>query len=201
LTLQITPLKRERLPIWITAHAPIRSSIAPLPTRNRVDPIPATPRFNTMDILTRELAKTDRIPTVALLLGWAGVAPFAGLTALATLDGSARSAAAIAALVGYGAIILSFMGGVLWGLAMTRCRSQAVYAVSVLPAVVSAAAMLAQAKLGILILLFGFAGLLAYDLSCSRSGGAPGWYPVLRWQLTAAVVAFLSMALLFARQP
>ena len=150
---------------------------------------------------TNELAQLDRIPIIALLLGWAGVLPFAALVMSATLGPPGHTGAAMAALVGYGSIILSFMGGVLWGLEMSQGRSQAAYVASIVPALTAAAAMILHATFGIFLLLCGFAGLLAYDLALSRSRGAPNWYPVLRWQLTTAVVALLAMVLLFARQP
>ncbi len=92
------------------------------------------------------------------------------------------------------------MGGVLWGLEMSQGRWQPAYAVSVAPALVAAASMVLHPTHGILLLLCGFAALFAYDVKHSRSGGAPSWYPILRLQLTAAVIVLLAMALLFARQ-
>ena len=148
-----------------------------------------------------ELPQSVPIPVVALLLGWAGVLPFAALAVTAISGVPAPAWSVVAALVGYGAIILSFMGGVLWGLEMSQGRSQAVYAVSIAPALVAVSAMLSSATYGIPLLVCGFSGLLAYDVKYSRSSGAPGWYPILRWQLTAAVIALLAMTLLFARQP
>ncbi len=148
---------------------------------------------------THELAEVDRIPVIAVILGWAGVLPFAALVISATVGPHGHAGAAVAALVGYGSIILSFMGGVLWGLEMSQARSQAAYVASIVPALTAAAAMVFQASLGIFLLLCGFAGLLAYDLVLSRSGGAPNWYLVLRWRLTTAVGALLAVALLFAR--
>ncbi|MFM9939731.1 MAG: DUF3429 domain-containing protein [Hyphomicrobiaceae bacterium] len=154
-----------------------------------------------MQFNTNERTRTDRIPVIALLLGWAGVLPFLALVISATVGPPGHAGTAMAALLGYGSIILSFMGGVIWGLEMNRARSQVAYVASILPALTAAAAMVLQAPLGILLLLCGFAGLLAYDLALRRSGWAPDWYPGLRWQLTIAVVALLTVALLFARQP
>ena len=154
-----------------------------------------------MQCSKKESAHLARIPDIALLLGWAGVIPFAALVVVAVCGAPAYAGAGLAALVGYGAIILSFMGGVLWGLEMSQSRSQVGYAVSIVPALVAVSAMLSQATYGILLLLCGFAGLLAHDVKYSQAGSAPSWYPVLRWQLTGAVIALLSLALLFARQP
>jgi hypothetical protein len=89
------------------------------------------------------------------------------------------------------------MGGVVWGLEMSQGRWQPAYAVSVAPALVAAASMVLHPTHGILLLLCGFAGLLSYDMKQSRSRGAPVWYPLQRWQLTAAVTSLLFVALLF----
>lgn len=69
-----------------------------------------------MFYMTSKVPQADRTPAAALLLGWAGVTPFVAFAILATLGPPAHAGAAMAALVGYGAIILSFMGGVIWGL-------------------------------------------------------------------------------------
>lgn len=64
------------------------------------------------------------IPSPAFWLGWAGVLPFAALSALTLIDSGAATGigqgAVLQALITYGMIIMSFMGGVQWGLEMTR---------------------------------------------------------------------------------
>jgi hypothetical protein len=154
-----------------------------------------------MPIMSKDRPQSARIPGVALLLGWAGVIPFAALAAVVILASPAYAGAGLTALIGYGAVILSFMGGVLWGLEMSQGRSQVAYVVSIAPALLAVVAMGLQAKTGIFLLLCGFAALLIYDLKTSSSSGAPSWYPVLRLQLTAAVIALLSIALLVSKQP
>jgi Protein of unknown function (DUF3429) len=64
------------------------------------------------------------IPRTPLLLGWAGIIPFAFLSIAAALDVSLPWIEARSALLGYGACILSFMGGVQWGLAMLTPADQ-----------------------------------------------------------------------------
>ena len=77
-----------------------------------------------------------QIPRPAFVFGWLGVDPFAAFALSATTGGVLSRGAAISS---YGEIILSFMGGGQWGLAMVTTRSdptvlQARLAISVLPA-------------------------------------------------------------------
>jgi hypothetical protein len=58
---------------------------------------------------------TDVIPRPALLLRWAGVIPFALLTAASLLNIHPWSLDPTMTLRAYGACILSFMGGAQWG--------------------------------------------------------------------------------------
>ena len=142
------------------------------------------------------------IPTPAFFLGWAGVIPFAVLTALILTQGHVswgfNTDAAMQALLAYGMIILSFMGGVQWGLEMTRTNGTAAtgFAASVLPALAAFAASFASTFAALLILIGGFVALLAYDMSRLRAGIGPAWYGSLRLQLSSAVVLCLTAAAL-----
>lgn len=137
------------------------------------------------------------IPRPALVLGWAGVIPFAALTAalLARID---LPLAPVPALVGYGCAILSFMGGAQWGLAVRSPDDAdarlAPYAICVLPALLAWCALFLPWRAGLLGLALGFVGLLSYDLWTVRHGRAPPWYGRLRLQLTSAVVLLLAAA-------
>jgi hypothetical protein len=140
------------------------------------------------------------IPPPAFILGWAGVIPFAALTVMTLTPGtsaaSLHASAALQALVAYGMIILSFMGGVQWGLEMTRTNGAAAtgFAASVLPALAAFAASFASTFAALLILIGGFVALLAYDMSRLRAGIGPAWYGTLRLQLSSAVVLCLTAA-------
>ncbi|HUO53705.1 MAG TPA: DUF3429 domain-containing protein [Rhodoblastus sp.] len=139
-------------------------------------------------------------PKPVLVLGWAGALPFI-LLALAAVAGRGSVATdALAALVAYGGVILSFMGGVQWGLQMGMAPEggRTGYAISVLPAIAGFAAVLLPPRGGLALLCAGFLALLAYDLRRSRDGVGPAWYPALRKPLTAAVAASLLAALAFA---
>jgi hypothetical protein len=140
------------------------------------------------------------VPRPAVLLGWAGVMPVALLTAAIVLSIEPLSLDARAALLAYGAAILSFLGGAQWGVLLPRNPEEASllwrYGVSVLPALLGFLCLLAPHTLGLVGLAAGLIGLLAYDLSTVRGGLAPGWYGTLRLQLTGSVVVLLTAAAL-----
>ncbi|WP_406851828.1 DUF3429 domain-containing protein [Brevundimonas sp. BH3] len=135
-----------------------------------------------------------RAPRPAMILGWFGVLPFAGLTgALAVGLGDAEQIADALRL--YGAVILSFMGGVHWGVATLRSENGVPpYGVSVLPALWAFAMGFTSPPIGLLGLAAGFLALLAYDLRCVRRGDLVEWYGRLRLWLTLAVILCLVVA-------
>ena len=143
---------------------------------------------------------SDRVPPSAKWLGGLGAAPFIGLAgAIPLLAGEERSLAAHA-LVAYGATIVSFLGGVHWGLAI-RSQGRAEggnlpqrLILSVIPSLVGWVALLVAQKNGLFVLALAFAAMLAVDIWTTRVGQAPPWYPRLRIPLSCVVVA----ALLFA---
>lgn len=142
------------------------------------------------------------IPRPALILGWLGVLPFAALALFAAVDGVVPRAAAADALMLYAAIILSFMGGAQWGLAMTGVDRKAAgmgvrLAISVLPALAAFGLSFLPGPLALLGFAGMFIALLAYDIAAARAGIAPSWYPALRLQLSGAVVPCLGFAAWF----
>lgn len=136
-------------------------------------------------------------PRAALWLGWAGVLPFlAG--AVGPWFGLTIEPFTGHSLLVYGAVLLSFLGGIHCGLAL-RDDEPALerLAASAAPVLVAWVAALAGGRTGLVLLAAAFAGLLAYDFVATRRGAAPHWYPALRWPLTVVVVLLL---LLGARQ-
>lgn len=126
-------------------------------------------------------------PRPAMILGWSGVLPFVGLTG-ALAFGLSDPNQVTGALRLYGGIILSFMGGVHWGIATLRSEGQASpYAVSVLPALWAFAMGFTSVPIALLGLAAGFVTLAAYDLRCIRRGDLPEWYGRLRLWLTLTV--------------
>ena len=133
------------------------------------------------------------LPVLARWLGYAGLIPFVAIAAGLWLGPQEWRAALHAALLGYAAVILSFMGAVHWGLAMAGDGqgAQRRLALSVLPALLGWLALLLPAGLGYAALLLGFAALCLLDVLAGRHGLVPSWYPPLRVRLTAGVVLSL----------
>jgi predicted lysophospholipase L1 biosynthesis ABC-type transport system permease subunit len=138
-----------------------------------------------------------KVPTSARWLGGLGAVPFIGLAGmLPFLTGSPRIFISHA-LVAYGATILSFLGGVHWGLAIGspdnsgREKLPARLILSVIPSLAGWAALLVADATGLLILALAIAMMLWVDLRATRLNEAPSWYPKLRIPLTCVVVATL----------
>ncbi len=144
------------------------------------------------------------IPVPALVLGMMGVLPFAASSLSLAIGVSLAPAPAALALSTYGAIILSFMGGAQWGLAVAASSSAPSglwrrFGTSVIPALVGWSALLAPGRPGLAVLATAFALLAAYDLWSVRQGEAPPWYGRLRLGLSLAVDACLAMAIVAGR--
>ena len=138
------------------------------------------------------------IPPALLALGLAGLIPFWGL-ALAILAHGAfgiDSGRLDLALATYGAIIVSFLGGIRWGLAARADEEGfASYALSVIPSLVAWAALAAPAPWRLAVLGLVVIALGPIDLVLVRSGAAPAWFGRLRLILsTGAGVALLLAA-------
>lgn len=141
------------------------------------------------DWLTARLAST---------LGYAGAAFIPLVFAVAVIDADflpvARRLTAI-----YGAVILAFLGGIQWGLALksriTRVRLRRLVA-SVMPSLWSVAALTTPIALSCLILTVGFVGLLVYEFYERADAVYPEWYLPLRLRLTAFITVGLAGSLL-----
>ncbi len=132
------------------------------------------------------------VPPAARWLGFAGAIPFvAGALASLPMAGALRPFG-LPLLLDYGAIVLSFMGGVHWGAAMMRNQSElGPLGRSVIPSLIAFPAALVGGAPGLLLLAAGFLGLLAYDEQETRFRRLPSWYPHLRRPLTTIVTLSL----------
>jgi hypothetical protein len=141
-----------------------------------------------------------RIPTGALLLGLGGVLPFAACAAaLVTLDDAAWQAEAAKALAAYGAVILSFLGGVRWGAAFALPRAQLSpeLVLAVIPSLLAWCALLLPGEVQpLMALALGIAVFGVLDVREGGRGAWPAWYPRLRLLLTILVLGCLGAALL-----
>jgi hypothetical protein len=147
-----------------------------------------------------------RIPAAPLLLGLAGLIPFAWGAATLILPQwqSWGSATLGPRFVGpyiqlfYGSVILSFMSGVLWGFATRAEGGQAAtgYTLSVIPALWAFFMTGGGPVSAGTSLIFGFAGLLILDYAFFTWGLTPPWWMRLRLILTAIVIFCLSIGVL-----
>ena len=139
------------------------------------------------------------VPRCVAWLGASGLIPFlAGAVALWTLP-PAHAETATAALIGYAAVILSFMGAIHWGLAMktsSATDSARWYALGVLPALVGWFALLLPSLPALILLTVAFTSVYLLDRVAVSARLAPPWYQRLRLPLTLIVVASLFAAAL-----
>ena len=143
----------------------------------------------------------NQIPRSALILGLAGLIPFLWGALTVTVPSVALWGQSNLGgrLIGpyvqlfYGAIILSFMSGVLWGFA-TKATGQmatASYVLSVIPALWAFFMTGGGPTTAAVNLIVGFLGLLLLDWHFWRLGLAPPWWMHLRGLLTAIVILSL----------
>lgn len=144
------------------------------------------------------MTQTARSPVLpAALLTGAGAIPFVGLVIAMAVAEPPTNATMALWLQTYAAVILSFLGGIRWGLEVARpAPSGTVLGLSVLPAL-AGWAILPSA----IILLPGpgwflaYAGLFALQLGWDLvSVRVPGWFKPVRAGVSAVVIASLAGA-------
>ena len=135
------------------------------------------------------------IPLSALILGFGGLIPFFGLVTLLALTSQPDLKFFIGrSLVSYAAVILSFLGGARWGLAL-RCKDRRLqamnFALAILPPLCAWPLLTARLDTAIasFAILFAIIGLL--DAITMRAMLAPPWYARLRTMLSTLVVVAL----------
>lgn len=145
------------------------------------------------------MTDASKIPTVPLVLGAAGLIPYWGLALALVLgvDAGLGAQALAFALAAYGALILSFLGGVRWGIAVSMEEESAAargYVIAVVPALLAWAALALgpEARLWTLAGLHVLLGLLDYGLVCREE--APEWFGRLRLALAGGAALALVVA-------
>ncbi|MBW4023966.1 MAG: DUF3429 domain-containing protein [Proteobacteria bacterium] len=149
---------------------------------------------------------------LVLLLGFLGLIPFLVCAYLACAWREPADARAMLALIAYGSVILSFLGGVHWGFALAEppaslaglapasTRQDPAHrpriGLGVLPSltgwVALLIAVLAPAPvIALCVLIAGFLATNIAEQSAYRRGWVSGRYLWLRWVLTVIVVALL----------
>jgi uncharacterized membrane protein len=140
-------------------------------------------------------------PHVVRWLGYGGLLPFVVLAAATWFD-SSHSSLWRDALVAYGAVILSFVGALHWGFAMSqsdmaanqRTRS---FVWSVVPSLLAWVALLMTPNYAILLLVAGFLMHFWQDKRLVQLVNLPAWYLPLRLQLTFVACVSLLVCYIF----
>ena len=138
---------------------------------------------------------TPNVPSAAAWLGGLGMIPFVALLFAKTFSSDVLNPRLSFALLAYGAIILSFLGGVQWGLAIAVPQIDSILwrrlTLSILPSLVAWVALVMPYSIGFFILAGAFVAMLLVDVQASRVQEAPAWYQKLRWPLSCGAVAAL----------
>ncbi len=132
--------------------------------------------------------------------------PFAALAVGAVVSRD-HGALCSRALLGYGAVILSFVGALHWGFAMTLGalgghQRRRLYIWSVLPALIAWLALVLVPPLGYALLVGGFIAHYWQDIRLvgpSAPGTFPDWYLPLRTRLTIGACLCLAVGGFAAR--
>lgn len=142
------------------------------------------------------------LPFPAFWLGLGGLIPFVACAAGIFAGPHRWQGFALAALIGYGAVILAFLGAVHWGLALAATgegetrHARTRLTLGVAPALIGWAALLLPAWAALTVLIAGFLGVWTAEESGAREGLVPARYLWLRRLLTLAVVVMLSAVLM-----
>ena len=145
-------------------------------------------------------ADRRRAPAAPLWLGAAGLVPFVLCTVALWLSDASHEAMVWRLLIGYGAVILSFVGALHWAFAMratngTDRRSWILYGWSVIPALIGWIALsVGPPVVAALMLITGFAIQYLFDLCHGHALELPRWFVPLRGVLSTVAVICLGVA-------
>lgn len=146
--------------------------------------------------------KTAAMPVPAKWLGATGAIPFVATAVFAAFGPENWSGWAAQALAYYGAVILSFLGGIHWGLAIANNGPERISPArlcwSVVPSLIAWAALLLPLFAGLVVLTAAFGLALFVDTRANTRALVPPWFPDLRTALSIAVIASLPLGLIGA---
>ncbi|MEM6616773.1 MAG: DUF3429 domain-containing protein, partial [Pseudomonadota bacterium] len=116
----------------------------------------------------------DRMSLPIALMGYGGLIPFFAPAFLSWMGVTTLfGVGVIAAGQAYGAVILSFLGGIRWGLAVSpvfQANRTIDIVGSVVPSLLGWVALLMPPTAGIAMLIAGFIGQLVWDLAAAQNG-------------------------------
>lgn len=142
---------------------------------------------------------SDKSKRMAWLLSLAGVMPFAGLAIVlvfAPREYPQFGLAGIALLI-YGAIILSFLGGIRWGIALTRAEGRSatqVFVLSVIAPLTGWVAVFVDQPGGFILLAIAFLAHGIWDYGAWCTDVMQEWFVKLRMMVSGIVIASLVVA-------
>ena len=122
-------------------------------------------------------------PLWANFLGYAGVTPVLGLLILGWTDQTWQQQS-VSLACSYGALILSFLGGIHWGFATSGIASMKSLVPSVAPSLWAWAALACPQAITLWALTFGLLLFYLYERRTSWVDKLPRWYLPLRLKLT-----------------
>ncbi|KAN0062820.1 hypothetical protein ACQY0O_004640 [Thecaphora frezii] len=157
--------------------------------------------------ITSEMAQA--VPRPALLWGAAGIIPYVSTAGVSvwlarqeylvnlgadkTMDLETASALLLHAQniqVGFGAVLLSFLGAIHWGFEFSKYGGRLGnrrYAVGVMPLVLGWPSLLLAPQLALITQWASFVAMWFVDLRATSEGWVPKWYSTYRFWLTFAV--------------
>lgn len=134
-----------------------------------------------------------KLRSTAYLLGYAGLIPFVGLAAASFFLSAEQLGLALAALMSYAAVILSFLTGIHWAQGL-QSGSAGRLVWSIIPSLLAWLALLMPLDLGLPVVVLSLLLVWIAEKGC----GWPSWYLRLRFQLS--FIASLSLLAAWAGQ-
>jgi len=142
-------------------------------------------------------ARLSETPRVVLIYGLLGLSGFFGPPLVGVMVPAYRDAAMLL-LIAYAALILSFLGGARWGLAVARpSPSPLTVSLAMLPTLFALGLVILPADMRIWQVGGLIGGLALQWLWDIRAKGVPAWYPALRTVLSGGAIAGLIAGGLF----
>lgn len=143
--------------------------------------------------------KAGGVPHLARTISLLATIPLAAGAALLWIGaiGGLTGEFVSVALKAYSAVILSFLGGVHWGLALAAsdpgARNRELL-VAIVPVLVGWAAILFVPKVALMVLIIAFLLQGLFDIWIALQDHAPSWYARLRAEMTAIACVILIVA-------
>jgi glutaredoxin-related protein len=134
------------------------------------------------------------VPASGFWIGWAGVLPFVVALFGYWFGPEVRRPDFAALFIAYGAVILTFVGAVHWGLVLGQAagpEGQRRMIASGVPAVAACVALLLPVTAGAWLLFITFAAFRLWETHADVARPLPAWYRRLRTRLTLAVSTLL----------